>query len=51
MSNRALALVLILVLAGCRQQPAEPHFPSAHREVAPIVGDTFSTEDARERVG
>ena len=51
MSNRALALVLILVLAGCRQQPAQPHFPSAHREVAPIVGDTFSTEDARDRVG
>lgn len=51
MSNRALALALILVLAGCRQQPTQPHFPSAHRDVAPIVGDTFSTEDARDRVG
>ena len=51
MSNRALALALILVLTGCRQQPTQPHFPSAHRDVAPIVGDTFSTEDARDRVG
>ena len=25
--------------------------PSAHRDVAPIVGDSFSTEDARDRVG
>ena len=51
MSNRALALALILVVAGCRQQPAQPHFPSPHRDVAPIVGDAFSTEDARDRVG
>lgn len=51
MSNRAFALVLVLVLAGCRAQPSQPHFPSAHRDVAPIVGDTFSTEDARDRVG
>src|SRR5690606_38288441 len=26
-------------------------FPAAGRDVAPIVGDSFSTEDARDRVG
>jgi predicted methyltransferase len=41
----------MLALAGCRAQPSQPRFPSAHRDVAPIVGDTFSTEDARDRVG
>ena len=44
----ALAAAL-LVLAACRAQPSEPHFPTAQRDVAPIVGDTFSTEDARDR--
>ena len=51
MSNRALALVLIMGLVGCRAQPTEPRFPKANRDVAPIVGDAFSTEDARDRVG
>ena len=38
---------------SCRlpRASAEPHFPAAHRHVAPIVGDTFSTEDARDRLG
>ena len=27
------------------------NFPAAHRDVAPIVGDAFSTEDARDRLG
>jgi protein-L-isoaspartate O-methyltransferase len=43
--------VALLALTACRAQPSEPHFPSAHRDVAPIVGDTFSTEDARDRLG
>ena len=52
MSNRALAaLLLISTLGACRQAPSEPHFPKADRPVAPIVGDSFSTEDARDRVG
>ena len=54
MWSRARALVAIaalLSLAACRAQPSEAHFPSAHREVAPIVGDTYSTEDARDRLG
>ena len=41
----------LLALSACRAQPTEPHFPSAQRAVAPIVNDTFSTEDARDRLG
>jgi len=52
MWNRAAALVAAFsLLAACRAQPSEPHFPKADREVAPIVGESFSTEDARDRVG
>ena len=51
MSTRTAALLAVLALASCRAQPAEPQFPNAHRPVAPIVGDTFSTEDARDRLG
>jgi ubiquinone/menaquinone biosynthesis C-methylase UbiE len=42
---------IFLAIAACRAQPSEPQFPAAHRDVAPIVGDTFSTEDARDRLG
>jgi predicted methyltransferase len=45
------AIALVLLLAACRAQPSEPKFPTAHRDVAPIVGGTFSTEDARDRLG
>ena len=48
---RAAATAVILLVAGCRAQPTEPQFPQAHRDVAPIVGVTFSTEDARDRAG
>ena len=51
MSIRSAGLLALLALAACRAQPAEPQFPKARRPVAPIVGDTFSTEDARDRVG
>jgi predicted methyltransferase len=51
MWNRAAGLCAALALTACRAQPSEPHFPSAHRDVAPIVGGTFSTEDARDRAG
>src|SRR3954451_7387371 len=50
MWNRTAAFA-VLILAGCRAQPTEPRFPAAHRDVAPIVGGTFSTEDARDRLG
>jgi ubiquinone/menaquinone biosynthesis C-methylase UbiE len=52
MSSRSSAAgLLFLLLAACRAQPAQPRFPAAQRDVAPIVGDAFSTEDARDRVG
>lgn len=51
MWSRAVTTAAVLALAACRAHPSEPHFPSAHRDVAPIVGGTFSTEDARDRAG
>ena len=51
MWSRAAALAALLALASCRAQPSEPQFPQAHREVAPVVDDAFSTEDARDRLG
>jgi protein-L-isoaspartate O-methyltransferase len=53
MSNRTaiFGAMLALAIASCRAQPSEPKFPAAHRDVAPIVGGTFSTEDARDRLG
>jgi ubiquinone/menaquinone biosynthesis C-methylase UbiE len=50
MSNRA-GIALILTLASCRAEPVSNAFPDADRDVAPIVGESFSTEDARDRVG
>ena len=50
MWNRAAPLAALLLLS-CRAEPVQPRFPAAHRDVAPIVGDTFSTEDARDRLG
>ena len=47
----AAAAVLAFVLAACREQAAEPQFPKPQRDVAPIVDDRFSTEDARDRLG
>lgn len=46
----ALSLVIMLV-GACKAPSSQERFPSAHRDVAPIVGDAFSTEDARDRVG
>lgn len=51
MSSRAAALILALSVAACRAAPNAERFPEAGRDVAPIVGDQFSTEDARDRVG
>jgi ubiquinone/menaquinone biosynthesis C-methylase UbiE len=51
MWNKAAALAAVLLLASCRAQPSAPQFPQAHRDVAPLVGDAFSTEDARDRLG
>lgn len=51
MSNRAAALFLLVAVTACRAQPEPRAFPAAGRDVAPIVGESFSTEDARDRVG
>lgn len=51
MSSRAVCTLLSLTVAACRAAPDAQQFPEAGREVAPIVGDQFSTEDARDRVG
>ena len=51
-TRRIAALSLAAALAACRgQADANDQFPSPHRPVAPIVSDSFSTEDARDRVG
>jgi len=51
MSTRAFGALLLLSLAACRAEQDESPFPKAHRPVAPIVSDSFSTEDVRDRVG
>jgi predicted methyltransferase len=51
MWTKPLLAASLLALAACRAQPSQPHFPVAQRDVAPIVGGTFSTEDARDRSG
>ena len=49
--GRDAAFILTFLLAACRAHPSQPEFPKADRPVAPIVGSTFSTEDARDRAG
>lgn len=53
MWSRATLALLSLSFAACRAepQPRPSAFPEAGRDVAPIVGTSFSTEDARDRVG
>jgi SAM-dependent methyltransferase len=50
-SARSILLCALALLPACRASPTEPQFPDANRDVAPIVGDAFSTEDARDRLG
>lgn len=52
MSNRRsfAPLLIVALIAGCRDS-GEPRFPQADRDVAPIVSGSFSTEDARDRLG
>lgn len=51
MSIRAGAALLLLGLAACRAEQQPTQFPQAKRDIAPIVSASFSTEDARDRVG
>jgi predicted methyltransferase len=50
MSIKGVALAATL-LSACQQAAPKSEFPAAGRDVAPIVSDSFSTEDARDRVG
>ena len=52
LGTNGLLCMAFLLLAACRadNDPASL-FPPAGRDVAPIVSDSFSTEDARDRVG
>ena len=47
----AIVLLAVAALASCRAAPEQPRFPKAKRDVAPVVGTSFSTEDARDRLG
>ena len=51
MNRGVAAILLVTALGACRQGSDHPQFPKADREVAPIVSDAFSTEDARDRLG
>ena len=44
-------LIVTFALTACRAEPEAPRFPKADRPVAAIVSDSFSTEDARDRLG
>jgi SAM-dependent methyltransferase len=48
---RLAVMLLMVATAGCRAEPQAPRVPAADRPVAPIVSDSFSTEDARDRLG
>lgn len=50
MSIRAVAL-LAFALAACERGEPQSSFPPSPRNSAPIVSDSFSTEDARDRLG
>jgi ubiquinone/menaquinone biosynthesis C-methylase UbiE len=51
-SKGRVALGLAFALAACRAQPQPTdEFPRPDRPVASIVSDSFSTEDARDRLG
>ena len=48
---RNFRLGILLLLTSCGAQPEAESFPKADRPVAPIVADSFSTEDVRDRMG
>jgi len=53
MWNRLAPVVALAAasLVACRAETKQDPFPKANRPVAAIVGDAFSTEDARDRMG
>ena len=51
MSTRAYFALPLLLLFACKAEQGTIGFPKAGRDVAPIVGESFSTEDVRDRTG
>ena len=51
MSTRAYFALPILLLFACKAEQGPSGFPKAGRDVAPIVGESVSTEDVRDRTG
>jgi predicted methyltransferase len=51
LSKTRTPLLLLAAVVSCRAAPEQDQFPKPQRPVAAIVGDTFSTEDARDRMG
>jgi len=51
LSLNGFLMLALLALAACRAEPQAPRFPEADRPVAAIVAGSFSTEDARDRLG
>ena len=51
MWTKRAALLALLAVVACEQPRPQSRFPEIERDVAPIVADSFSTEDARDRVG
>ena len=45
------AASVALAVSSCRAEAPSTPFPKAHRDVSPVVGDAFSTEDVRDRLG
>lgn len=50
-SLRTIGLLAVCAITACRAEVDQPAFPKAGRDVAPVVSDRFSTEDARDRLG
>ena len=48
---RVAALLAALPSLAAPSAGPDTPFPKAHRDVAPVVGDAFSTEDVRDRLG
>src|SRR5688500_8705765 len=51
LGTNGLLFLLLSALAACRAEPEAPRFPEADRPVAAIVSGSFTTEDARDRLG
>lgn len=49
--SAGLLLLLLLGLAACQAEPQPSAYPPAGRDIAPIVNDSYSTEDSRDRIG